>query len=144
MAIVRGVTIGFIVTLALGLLIAPLTVEAQQSGKVYRIGFLYPGSASSGKSLLGAFRQGLREYGWVEGENIVVEYRYAEGKYKRFPQMAEELVRLKVDLIVAATTPGTRAATQATTTIPIVFNLVLPGINPLSVRHSEDAPYTST
>ena len=115
---------GLIVTLALGLLAVPLPTYAQEAGKVYRIGFLYPGSTSSGKRLLEAFRQGLREYGWVEGQNIAVEYRYAEGKYKRFPAMAEELVRLKVDLIVTATTPGTRAAVQATTTIPIVFILV--------------------
>ena len=117
-------TIGIVIFFILGLLSAPLPTSAQQPGKLYHIGFLYPGSASSGKSNFKAFWQGLREYGWVEGENVAVTYRYAEGQYQRFPAMAQELVRLKVDLIVVATTPGTRAAVQATTTIPIVFILV--------------------
>lgn len=123
----RDKIIGLIVIFALALLAAPLPADTQQARKISRIGFLYPGSKASGVSsgFLEAFRQGLREYGWVEGQNIGVEYRYAEGKYKeRFPLLASELVNLKVDLIVASTTAGTQAAMQGTTTIPIVFNLV--------------------
>jgi ABC-type uncharacterized transport system substrate-binding protein len=72
------------------------------------------------RSLLGSFRQGLRERGYVEGQNIVVEYRGADGNIERFPELARELVGLDLDLIVANNTPAARAAQQATTTIPIV------------------------
>jgi putative ABC transport system substrate-binding protein len=109
-------TIGLIVTLALGLLAGPLPTEAQQAGKVYRIGFLTPGS-----SVPKEFRQGLRDLGYVEGKNIIFEPRFAEGKLDRFPRFAEELVRLKVDVIVTQSTWAVRAAKQATTTIPIVM-----------------------
>ena len=105
-----------------GLLTAPLAAEAQQAGKVPRIGFLSLTSPSDRPPLLDAFRQGLRELGWVEGQNIVIDYRYAEGRVDRLPDLAAELVRLKVDLIVASA--GTQAATaakNATETIPIVM-----------------------
>ncbi len=130
MATVRRMTIGFIVTLALGLLVAPLLADAQQAGKVRRIGFLYRRSVSSGAASgnVEAFRQGLREYGWVEGQNIAVEYRYANHKLKEYARLAAEPVRLKVDVIVVATTPPTRAVMQATTTIPIVFTFVAPAV----------------
>jgi hypothetical protein len=100
----------------------PLAVHAQQSTKVARIGFLVTGALESpvARALLDTFRQGLRERGYVEGQNIVMEYRGADGKIERFPDLATELVRLKVDLIVAGSTPAARAVQQATTTIPIV------------------------
>jgi putative ABC transport system substrate-binding protein len=95
--------------------------EAQQSKKVPRIGFLIGASASSNVARLDAFRQGLRELRYVAGKNIVIEYRYAEGKPDRLPAFAAELVRLKVDVIVTAGSASTRSAKQATVTIPIVM-----------------------
>jgi len=92
----------FLGTMASGLLAAPLAAEAQQAGKVYRVGFLWDSPAVWPHALEG-FRQGLRDLGWVEGQNIVVEYRWAEGRFDRLPGLAEELVRLKVDVIVAPT-----------------------------------------
>jgi putative ABC transport system substrate-binding protein len=111
----------FIGALAGGFLATPLAA-AQQAGKVARIGYLVTGSLESSETrvTLEAFRQGLREHGYVEGQNLVIEYRAADGKIERFPRLATELTRLKVDLIVAGNTPGARAAQQATTTIPIV------------------------
>ena len=101
-------------------LLAPLAAEAQPAGKVPRIGFLGTRSPSDTAPYLDAFRQGLRERGWVEGQNIVIEYRFAEGRFDRLPDLAAELVRLKVDIIVAAPTPAAAAAKNATATIPIV------------------------
>jgi putative ABC transport system substrate-binding protein len=92
----------FIDTFAGGLLAAPLAAEAQPAGKVYRIGYLAATTALSRP--VGAFRQGLREFGWVEGQNIAIEYRFAEGRLDRLPDLAAELVRLKVDVIVAGPT----------------------------------------
>jgi putative ABC transport system substrate-binding protein len=108
---------------ALGLLAAPLAAEAQQAGRVPRIGFLVLTSPSSASRLLDAFRQGLRELGWVEGQNIVIDYRFAEGKYDRLPDLAAELVWLKVDVIAAGPTPPALAAKNATGTIPIVMTV---------------------
>src|SRR4029453_6916306 len=102
------------------LLAAPLAAEAQQAGKVYRIGFLWD-TPAVWPHALEAFRQGLRDLGWVEGQNIIVEYRWTEGRFDRLPSLVEELVRLKVDLIVAPTSIYTGAAKRATSTIPIVF-----------------------
>src|SRR5262245_64831339 len=99
---------------------APLDVEAQQSPRAPRIGFL--SAATSGVSpVLDAFRQGLRELGWVEGQNIVVDYRLAEGRSDRLPDLAVKHVQLKVDIIVAEGTQGVAAATNATEAIPIVM-----------------------
>ena len=95
--------------------------DAQQARKVHRIGILISGSVSSANIRKDAFRQGLRELGYVEGQNIVIEYRYAEGKADRFPDLAADLVRLNVDVIVTVSTPGVLAARKATGTIPIVF-----------------------
>jgi putative ABC transport system substrate-binding protein len=95
--------------------------EAQQPGKVPRIGFLSTVSPSTLSSRVDSFRQGLRELGYVEGKNIVIEWRYGDGKLDRLPALAAELVRLKVDVIVTAAPPPTRAAKQATVTIPIVM-----------------------
>lgn len=96
-------------------------VEAQQAGKIPRIGFLVSGSASSDSARIEGLRQGLRELGYTEGNNITIEYRFAEGKIERLPDLAAELVRLKVDVILAGGTPGPLAAKQHTTTIPIVM-----------------------
>src|SRR5262245_6253306 len=117
---IRGVTLAAV--LLVSLLAAPLAADAQQAGKVPRIGFLSLTSPSDRPHLLDAFRQRLRELGWVEGQNIVIDYRYAEDRVDRLPDLAAELVRLKVDLIVASA--GTQAATaakNATETIPIVM-----------------------
>ena len=109
--------------LAVFILIPPLTAKAQPTGKVWHIGYLDQGSARqpASRRYLEALRQGLRDLGWVEGRNIAIEVRYAEGKTDQLPALAAELVRLKVDLIVTRTTPAALAAKQATTTIPIVI-----------------------
>ena len=109
-------------SLAVGLtlLAGTLTVEAQSDGKVYRIGFLWDNPAVFPESIE-AFRQGLRELGYVEGRNLTIEYRWAEGKPERMRELAEELVRLDVDVIVAPSSIYTGAAKRATSTIPIVF-----------------------
>jgi putative ABC transport system substrate-binding protein len=98
-----------------------LTAEAQQPKKVPRIGYLATGSASAVSRLTEAFREGLRELGYVEGKDIAIEYRYADGKAERLPDLAAELVRLKVDVLVAAGAPAAHAAKTATSTIPIVI-----------------------
>ena len=95
--------------------------EAQQPTKIPRIGYLAGASPPVNSARIEAFRQGLRELGYVEGKNIVIEWRYAEGKLDRLPALAAELVRLKVDVIVTAGPTATRAAKEATVTIPIVM-----------------------
>ena len=95
--------------------------DAQQSPKIPQIGILSPYSASDSAVWHQAFRQGLSKFGWIEGKNISIEYRYSEGKDDRLPALAAELVRLKVDVIVTSITPDTLAAKNATTTIPIVM-----------------------
>jgi putative ABC transport system substrate-binding protein len=98
-----------------------LSAEAQESKKVYRIGVLLAPSRSSVSESLDAFREGLHELGYVEGQNIIIEDRYAEGNFKRLPDLADQLVRIKVEVIVAAGgAPAYLAATNATSTIPIV------------------------
>jgi putative ABC transport system substrate-binding protein len=97
------------------------SVEAQQVKKIPRIGYLATGSATAGKNNAEAFRNGLRELGYIEGKNILIEYRYAEEKQDRVPSLVAELLQLKVDLIFAPSLPGIRAAKQATNTIPIVM-----------------------
>ena len=112
----------FIGTLTGGLLAAPLAAGAQQAGRVVRIGWL--GLASPGPEVLrivDAFREGLRALGYVEGQNIAFEYRWADSRSERLPDLAAELVRLKVDIIAVANSLGALAAKQATTTIPIVL-----------------------
>jgi putative ABC transport system substrate-binding protein len=106
-------------TLGGGLLAAPLVAAAQPAGKVYRVGLLAPTSADAPP--VQAFLQGLRELGWVEGQNIVIEQRFAEGRLDRLADLAAELVRLKVDVIAAGPTPPAVAARNATSTIPIVI-----------------------
>jgi putative ABC transport system substrate-binding protein len=106
------------------LLVLGTPAEAQQAKKVPQIGLLGSGSSSSMSSRTEAFRQGLRDLGYVEGKNIAIEYRYTEGEVDRFPEIAAELVRLNVDVIVTGSISGVRAAKKATATIPIVFALV--------------------
>ena len=103
------------------LLAAPLAVEGQQAAKIFRVGYL---ATNPTPHLQEAFRQGLRDLGYVEGRNLVIEDRNAEGKLDRLPALATELVALKLDVIVAATTPATLATKQATKTLPIVFTAV--------------------
>ena len=105
----------------LGLLAAPTLSLAQAPGKNRRIGFLGTGSAAGMAGWVEAFRGGLRELGHVEGQNLSIEYRWANGQYERAPELAAELVRLKIEVLVTHGTPGTRAAKGATTTIPIVM-----------------------
>src|SRR5262245_30226052 len=100
---------------------APLVAEAQQPRKIPRIGFLSTVPPSTVAAPVEAFRQGLRDLGYVEGKNIVIEYRYAEGRLERLPALAAELVHLKVDVIVSAAPSPTRSAKKATVTIPIVM-----------------------
>jgi putative ABC transport system substrate-binding protein len=111
----------FISGLTFGLLAAPLAAEAQPPGKVPRIGVLVVATRSFFSTRIESFRQGLRELGYVEGKNVLIEYRYAEGKLDLLPALASELVQLKVDVIVTASPPGVQAAKNATSTIPIVF-----------------------
>ena len=114
------------VALILGLAISavPPATDAQQATRMPRIGYLEFGTAAPGTPLLEAFRQGLRDLGWIEGQNIAIEVRFAEGKGDRLPELAAELLRRKVDLIFASTTPAALAAKHATSTIPIVIGLV--------------------
>ncbi|HEU4367682.1 MAG TPA: ABC transporter substrate-binding protein [Methylomirabilota bacterium] len=112
----RTFVVGSVAALA-----APLVVAAQQAGKVYRIGMLWNTANPAMEDVL---RQGLRELGWVEGQNFVFERRYSEGRNDRHPGLAGELVRLRPDLIITAGTPAALAAKAATTTIPVVFATV--------------------
>ncbi len=107
------------VTLIFSVLLSPLAADAQQAAKVYRIGYL--GNVPTPPTLWEAFLRGLRELGWVEGQKLVIERRNAEGRFERLPDLAADLVRLKVDLIVAAGSPAPLAAKRATNTIPIVM-----------------------
>jgi putative ABC transport system substrate-binding protein len=109
-----------IVSLSLTLLSAPTAARAQETGRVYRIGFLSPGGPEQDSSLWAPLRDVLRERGWAEGQNLVFERRYAEGNYDRLPELSADLVRLKLDLIVARGGPAALAAKRATATIPIV------------------------
>ena len=104
------------------ILFAPsLSAEAQQPTKIPRIGYLSANSLSTSPARIEAFRRGLRELGYVEGKNFVIEWRFGEGKANRLPALAAELVRLKVDVIVTTASQETRAAKEATNTIPIVM-----------------------
>ena len=117
--------------LVFGLLASPLTADTQQAGKVYRVGFLWDSYAVSPDGIE-AFRQGLRDLGYVEGRTIAIEYRWAEGNPDRMREFAEELVRLKVDVIVAPSSIYTEAAKRATSTIPIIF---LSHADPIGTGH---------
>jgi ABC-type uncharacterized transport system substrate-binding protein len=111
----------FLLTSVAGAVAAPLAAEAQREGKVYRIGYLGAGVGGGGTNTPNAFRDALRELGYVEGKNFVIDYRFAEGRYERLPDLAAELVRLKADILVTSPTQATMAAKNATDTIPIVM-----------------------
>ncbi len=113
---------GFIISL--GILLGSLAAQAQQTGNVYRIGFLGNSTAALEANLVGPFREGLRDLGYVEGRNVLIEYRWAEGKYDRFPTLIGELLALKVAVIVTAGTPATLAVKKATTSVPLVMTAV--------------------
>jgi putative ABC transport system substrate-binding protein len=110
-----------IVAIVIALAVCGARAEAQQTGKIFRIGYLDNGTASSSAVLLETFRQELSKLGWVEGKNLTIEYRFAEQKPERTPELAVDLVRLKVDLIVVAGVRSAVAAKKTTTTIPIVI-----------------------
>jgi putative ABC transport system substrate-binding protein len=110
-----------VVTLAAVLLTTVYLAAAQQPGKIPRLGVLTGGSASSDSTRIQAFVQGLREFGWVERQNIVIEYRYAEGRLDRLKKLAVELMASRVDIIIAQAPAAVRAAKNATSTIPIVM-----------------------
>jgi putative ABC transport system substrate-binding protein len=110
----------FLLTSLAGALAVLLVAEAQASVKIWRIGYLGPVSPSAGARLLEAFRQGLRELGYVEGQNISIDYRWADGRPDRFPTLVAELIQLKVDVIVTYNNPAVAALQQATRTLPIV------------------------
>src|SRR6266568_1089189 len=111
-------TVGCLVTLACSLLTAPCTPDAQPAKHVPRIGLLDAGNPLSSRANVEAFQRGLRDLGYVEGQNMAIEYRYAEGKAERLPELATELARLPVEVIVAGGSSAIRAAQQATRTIP--------------------------
>jgi len=123
-AVVRSIAV------AVMLLAVAVIAQAQQPGKIFRIGFLDSSTAPGMAVLLDAFRQELSNLGWIEGKNIAIEYRFAEQKPDRLPELAADLVRLKLDLIVGTDTPSALAAKNATTNIPIV--MANPG-DPVSV-----------
>ena len=110
-----------LVTLGAGLFATSICSRAQSQTKVWRIGFLGPNSAASNSDRMDALRAALRELGYVDGRNLVIESRWADGEFDRLPKLAAELVRLKVDVILTAGTPAIRAAKNATATIPIVM-----------------------
>jgi putative ABC transport system substrate-binding protein len=109
----------FIVTGA-GLLAAPLAAQAQQAGKAPRIGYLGNSNPMTGATNVGGFRQGLRDFGLIEGQNVAIEFRWADGHFDRFPALAASLAKVPVDVIIVAGGPAIRAARQASSTIPIV------------------------
>ena len=115
------VALGVACTLVFGLLTALPAPEAQQAGRVYRIGVLSTAGPEQENFVWAGLRGHLRERGWVEGQNLVLEWRYAEAKYERLADLAAELVRLQPDLIMARGGPGATAAKRASTTIPIVM-----------------------
>ena len=113
----------FLVTLGAGALAfaAPPSSFTQQQGKVWRVGFLSLSAASLTSPYSNAFLKGMRELGYVEGKNLVIEWRFADGHFERLPSLATDLVRLKVDVIVAGGSPAISAAQKATSAIPIVL-----------------------
>jgi putative tryptophan/tyrosine transport system substrate-binding protein len=113
-----------VLTLCAMLFVLCGSVDAQQTGKIFRIGFLEVSTASGIAVYVAAFQQELRKLGWIDGQNITIEYRFAEQKNERLPELAADLVRLKVDVIVGATMVSALAAKSATTTIPIVMGNV--------------------
>jgi putative ABC transport system substrate-binding protein len=114
-------TIGLFIIFALSLLGAPLAVEAPPAGKVARIGYLAPSTVTTSAGGLKAFTEGLRQHGWIEGQNLTIEYRWAEGRYERLPNLAADLARLPLDAIFAVNTPTALAMQRTGTTRPVIF-----------------------
>ena len=110
-----------LLAIATTVLAMPLTGETQNARKIYRVGYLGNSSAALEPNLVEAFRQGMREFGYIEGKNLVIEFHWAEGRYHRFASLVTDLIHLPVDVIVTAGTPGTLAAKNATGTIPVVM-----------------------
>src|SRR5688572_12070576 len=110
--------------LVLVLLGVPLAIEAEQAANLSRVGYLSSSSAERERARLAAFQQGLRELGYLEGKSILIEQRYAGGKFERLPELAAELARLKVDVFVVAGAPAAHAAKKASSVIPIVMTAV--------------------
>src|SRR5206468_762777 len=110
-----------LVVLALAFTMCGAVATAQQTGKIFRIGFLDTSTASGNAVLWNAFREEMRKLGWIEGKNIAIDYRFAEQKPERLPELAADLVRLKVDLIMVSETPPALATKKTTTTIPIMI-----------------------
>ena len=122
-------------TLALGLLAALLPSGAQQAARIpARIGYLGNSSPKGPSEQLDAFRQALRDLGWIEGQTVVIESRWAEGKPERLPALAAELVQLRSDVIVVAGTQGIEAARRATSSVPIVIGALL--VDPVSFGYA--------
>ncbi len=117
----RYAVVGLALALLLGMLAAAPSTDAQSPGRVFRIGTLFPGPHPPSSDWKQPLVQGLRELGWVEGQNVAVEDRWAEGKTLRLPELAADLVRAKVDVILTASWPAAVAAKQAATTIPVVI-----------------------
>jgi len=111
----------FVSAVGMSVLTAPLRLAAQPAQRIPRVGYLFSFTPAEGKHLWEACRQGLRELGYAEGKNIVLEPRWGDGRHERLPELAADLVRLKVDVIVSAATPASRAAKAATSSIPIVI-----------------------
>jgi putative ABC transport system substrate-binding protein len=143
--------IGLLVTLALGMLLVPLSFAAQHPGKLYRIGYLAPDHRINE-----AFREALRQLGYLEGQNLMIEGRFAKQQLERLPALAAELVRLPVDVLVTVSTPVALAATRATTTVPIVMagvsqpvergligSLARPGGNATGLTHNPGPGFAS-
>ena len=118
--VVKFTVVKLVAALTIGLFAAPLVAEGQQAGKVPPIGWLGGPTRESAEPFVQAFQRGLKDLGWVEGQNIVIEWRFAGGRAERLPDLAAELVRLQADVIVAPSTPTALAAKNATKTIPIV------------------------
>jgi len=115
----------FLLTSLAGALAVPLAAEGQQAGKVYRIGYLTVPSRESAQGVANTFQLGLRDLGWIEGQNVVVDYRFAGSNLDRLPDLAAEILRLRADVIVAGANAAVLAAKNATRTIPIVMFLVI-------------------
>ena len=113
----------FLVVIGAGFSLAPIAAHAQTPGKVYSIGYLQTAARDQQLHLIKAFEDGLRDLGYVAGRNVIIEYRFADGKPERLPQLAEDLVRLKLDVIVTGVNQNTVAAKRATTTTPIVMTI---------------------
>ena len=122
--------IGLAVVLAVSLILVPFAAAGQQAGTAYRIGTLTVSPATRSSHLIRAFEDALNELGYVKGSNIVYEHRFADGRLERLPELAKELAALKVDVVIAGNNASIAAATDATSTIPIVMTY---GIDPVGV-----------